>query len=135
MTSASHTCGCTHLTPCPAAKLLFDGREEQALRWHLQQTAQAAIDGKAPKTDKIRHHKVPVASAKTWKAETAPLRAFLKAKPRDWPALRAWADANRIPEYRLHNQVAWLEGAGLARAHMSGVPGREERQTATWRAA
>ena len=52
MTSASHTCGCTHSPPRPPPSSLRRPRG-QALRWHLQQTAQAAIDGKAPKTDKI----------------------------------------------------------------------------------
>jgi hypothetical protein len=133
MTFALHACACTPTKPCTYAAVLFRARKDAALTKHLERLLERAA-AEATLTDKVKHLKVPLATAKTWRKETVPLRAFLQEAPRDWPALRAWADLRRIPEYRLHNQVAWLEGEKLARATMIGERGRADRQLAIWRA-
>lgn len=130
-----HVCGCTPTRPCSRAAVLFaKPMAAGALAAHLERSLDPKAAGAMPERDRLKHFTIPVATARTWGAETRPLRAFMKAAPRDWPELYAWADQQRIPEYRLHNQVAWLEGAGFARATMLGAAGGPERQRAIWRA-
>jgi hypothetical protein len=105
-----------------------------ALTDHLERSLRAPPVATPPKPEKMKHYKVPVATAPTWPQETVPLREFLKAAPRSWTELYQWAIHNRVPEYRLHNQVAWLEGAGLARAQMLGPASTTLPQQAIWRA-
>jgi len=127
-------CCCTPNAPCSRAAVLFAKRMTSALTAHLEKLVDAPADKEPAPREKRSHFKVPVATAPTWSAETVPLREFLRAAPRDWSAIHAWADDHRVPEYVLHNQVAWLEGAGLARATMLGAAGGSERQRAIWRA-